>query len=278
MRRRLSCTAAALLLAVGSTAGFAQVEQRLIRSVPLPGAAVDVATSADGQRTFVLLADGTVQLYDPSGALQGQLSAGAGAGSIALSPDGSLLYATVGAELRLIAVELVYQLDLAGAPSRGPDDAPVTLTVFSDFQCPYCARLVPLLEQVLERYPTQVTLAFKNFPLRNHNVARPAALAALAAGEQGKFWEYHDLLFANYSALSDAKLTELAEQAGLDPERFAADRARPELAARVDRDLREGSRVGVRGTPSLYLNGRQVRLSNLAGLQAEIDAELSKRH
>lgn len=275
MRRRLSCIAV-LLLTLGATAGFAQVEQRQLRTLALPAAALDVATSADGQRTFVLLADGAVQLYDPSGSLLGRFTVDKGARAIAPSPDGNQVYVSVGEELRLIAVDFVHQLDLTDVPSRGPAAAPVTLAVFSDFQCPYCARLVPLLEQVLARYPTQVKLVFKNFPLRNHDQARPAALAALAAGEQGKFWEVHDLLFRNYSSLNEAKFTELAQQAGLDPARFAADRARPELAARVDRDLREGARVGVRGTPSLYLNGRQLRLSNLAGLQAEIDAELAK--
>ena len=136
---------------------------------------------------------------------------------------------------------------------------------------------MPLLEQVLEQYPTQVKLVFKNFPLRNHNMARPAALAALAAGKQGKFWELHDLLFQNYGALSEPKITELAQQAGLDMERFAADRLLPELAALIDRDLREGSRVGVRGTPSIYVDGRQLNQRSLPGFRAAIDAALARR-
>ena len=136
---------------------------------------------------------------------------------------------------------------------------------------------MPLLEQVLEQYPTQIKLVFKNFPLRNHRMARPAAVAALAAGEQGKFWELHDALFKNSHTLSDAKITELAQQAGLDMKRCAADQVRPELSARVDQDLREGSRVGVRGTPAIFVDGRQLRQRSLPGFRAAIDGALSRK-
>ena len=136
---------------------------------------------------------------------------------------------------------------------------------------------MPLLEQVLEQYPTQVKLVFKNFPLRNHDMARPAALAALAAGGQGKFWEFHDLLFKNYSSLADPKFGAFAEQLGLDRARFDADRASPSLAAQVDRDLREGSRVGVRGTPSIFVDGRQLGQRSLPGFRAAVDAALARR-
>ena len=130
---------------------------------------------------------------------------------------------------------------------------------------------------MLEQYPTQVKLVFKNFPLRNHRMARPAAVAALAAGEQGKFWELHDLLFDNYNTLSEAKITELARQVGLDMERFTADRDGAKVKARVERDLREGARIGVRGTPSIFVDGRQLRQRNLAGFKAAVDTALARR-
>ena len=130
---------------------------------------------------------------------------------------------------------------------------------------------------MLEQYPTQVKLVIKNFPLRNHRMARPAAVAALAAGEQGKFWELHDLLFENYNTLSEAKITELARDAGLDMKRFSADRDSAKVKTQVDRDLREGARIGVRGTPSIYVDGRQLRQRNLAGFKAAVDAALARR-
>ena len=130
---RILCVSA-LLLTTGATSGSAEVEQRLARSIRLPAAAVDVATTADGQRTYVLLADGTVQIYDDAGASLGQLTLGSKARAIAPSPDGSVLYVTVGDELQVVAVEMVYQLEVADSPFRGPADAPVTVAVFNDFQ------------------------------------------------------------------------------------------------------------------------------------------------
>jgi protein-disulfide isomerase len=135
---------------------------------------------------------------------------------------------------------------------------------------------VPLLEQVLEKYPGKVRLVFKNFPLRNHAQAKPAALAALAAGEQGKFWEYHDKVFERYKTLNDDVFREIAEELGLDMKTFDAARTGPELAAAVTRDMEEGGRAGVRGTPTIFVNGRLLKNRSLGGFSAMIDRELEK--
>ena len=129
---------------------------------------------------------------------------------------------------------------------------------------------------MLEKYPGKVRLVFKNFPLRNHAQAKPAALAALAAGEQGKFWEYHDKVFERYNALNDEAFEEIAGELGLDMQAFNAARRSPELAAAVKRDMEEGSRAGVRGTPSIFINGRQLKNRSLGGFSAMIDGELEK--
>jgi protein-disulfide isomerase len=135
---------------------------------------------------------------------------------------------------------------------------------------------VPLLEQVLEKYPGKVKLVFKNFPLRNHAQARPAAIAALAAGEQGKFWEYHDKVFENYKSLSEEVLKRIAGEVGLDVKAFEAARKNPELAAAVSRDMQEGSQAGVRGTPTIFVNGRRLQQRSLQGFSQAIDMELAK--
>ena len=135
---------------------------------------------------------------------------------------------------------------------------------------------MPLLEQVLEKYPQDVKVAFKNFPLQNHRNARNAAIAALAAESQGKFWEFHDLLFKNYNKLNDQKINEIARAVGLNQEEFEKKRKDPALERRIRQDLSDGRRAGVRGTPTVFINGIRLRDRSLKGFQAAIDKQLEK--
>jgi protein-disulfide isomerase len=135
---------------------------------------------------------------------------------------------------------------------------------------------VPVLEQVLEKYPNDVKIAFKNYPLKNHKFAKPAALAALAANEQGKFWEFHDLLFKNYSKLNDQKIQEIAQTVGLDLEAYEKKKKDPATRKRVNQDLADGRRAGVRGTPTIFINGIRLRDRSLKGFQTAINKQLQK--
>ncbi len=129
---------------------------------------------------------------------------------------------------------------------------------------------------MFERYSKDMKLVFKNFPLRNHKFAWPAAIAALAANRQGKFWELHDQLYENYNRLSEQKIRELAQQVGLDMEKFDKDMKDPELKALVERDFQEGARAGVRGIPTIFVNGRMLRNRSFQGFQAAIEKELAR--
>jgi len=129
---------------------------------------------------------------------------------------------------------------------------------------------------VFERYSKEMKLVFKNFPLRNHKFAWPAAIAALAANKQGKFWELHDQLYENYNRLSDQKIREIAQQVGLDMEKFDKDMKDPELKALVERDFQEGAGAGVRGIPTIFVNGRQLKNRSFQGFQAAIEKELAR--
>ena len=120
-----------------------------------------------------------------------------------------------------------------------------------------------------------VKLAIKNFPLPNHKFARQAAVAALAANRQGKFWEFHDELYKNYSRLSEEKIQEIAQQVGLDAAKLDQDMKAPEINAIVENDLREGQNAGVRGIPTIFINGRLLRDRSFAGFQAAIEKELA---
>jgi protein-disulfide isomerase len=129
---------------------------------------------------------------------------------------------------------------------------------------------------VLEKYPNQVKLVFKNFPLRNHKFSMQAAIAALAAEKQGKFWEFHDLLFKNYNHLNEQKIKEIAQQLNLDMEKFEKDRKDPQINGMINKDLAEGNQAGVRGTPTIFINGRLLRNRSMAGFQELIEKALKK--
>jgi protein-disulfide isomerase len=130
---------------------------------------------------------------------------------------------------------------------------------------------------VLEKNPKDVKLVIKHFPLTSHSFARKAATAALAAEKQGKFWEMHEKLFASLKQLSDAKVEEIARELGLNMEQFEQDLKDPALQARIDRDLKNGQEAHVRGTPSIFLNGKVLNQRTLAGFQQFIDLEFKKK-
>jgi protein-disulfide isomerase len=143
-------------------------------------------------------------------------------------------------------------------PVRGPADARLTIVLFSDFQCPFCGRVEPTLKQLEEAFKGQVRVVWKHQPLPMHPNAMPAALAAEAAREQGKFWPFHDLLFQDQQALSPADLEKAAAAVKLDLRRFKAAAAGPAARARVEEDQRQAAAVGANGTPTMYFNCRQV--------------------
>jgi protein-disulfide isomerase len=163
----------------------------------------------------------------------------------------------------------------ASAQVRGTDQAPVTIVEFSDFQCPFCKSAIPVLQELMRQYPGGVRWVFKNYPLDFHPDSLLAHKAALAAGEQGKFWEMHDLIFANQGTIKRDDLLQRASQLGLDMKRFGADLDGNTFQTVIDDDKAEGSRLGVTGTPTFFVNGkRMVGTRPLAEYQALVEAEL----
>ena len=172
-----------------------------------------------------------------------------------------------------------YTIAVADSPVRGKVDAPVTIVEFSDFQCPFCAKSNPIVEGVLKKYPDKVNYVYKHYPLAFHAAARPSALASMAAQEQGKFWEMHDVLFANQASLDASKMEQFAAQAGLDVARFKKDleAKKAEYEKRIEAELALGQSVDVRGTPALYVGGKKVRVRSVEGMSAMIDEQLKPK-
>jgi protein-disulfide isomerase len=129
---------------------------------------------------------------------------------------------------------------------------------------------------VIEKYPNQVKIVYKNFPIQSHKYSEPAAKAAMAAQKQGKFWPFHDLLYANYKNLSDKKMLDIANQLKLDMVRFEKDRKDPAIVRKVRADIRDGNKSGIRGVPTVFINGRRLRQRSLEGFSEMIEKELQK--
>ena len=264
-----------LLLVLAAPLSAATINVKTLKTLPLSAAPLDVATTADGKRMYVLNDKGEVQVYSTEGQLLDGFKVGTEVTGIVPQGENQLVLEKAGHnELTLVSVEISEKIDATKSPVLGPANAPVSIVVFDDFECPYCAKAVPLLKQVQGAYPKQANLVFKNFPLKMHKNAVTAAIAGLAANRQGKFWPLHDLLFENYNSLNPQKITDLAKQAGLNMAQFEKDQRDPKLAQQVQDEIRQGRDIGVRGTPTIFINGRRVMKRDLQEMTRMIDEEL----
>ena len=169
-------------------------------------------------------------------------------------------------------------MKVGDAPAKGPASAPVTVVAFSDFQCPFCSRAVPTLKEIETAYNGKLRIAFKQLPLPFHDKAHLAAEAALAANEQGKFWEYHDKLFANQQALDRPSLEKYAQELGLDMGKFKKALDTGKFKDKVDAEAKEGAAVGATGTPTFFINGTKlVGAQPVETFKAAIDKELKAK-
>jgi len=201
---------------------------------------------------------------------------------------GTLFYHAKSEEARQAAAAEVLQIAPGTKPGaapphlRGDRRAPVTIEEFADFQCPPCGLLAGMLHQLEEEYRGRLRIVFRHFPLDGHKHARLAAVSAEAAGQQGKFWEMHDLIYQHrttWSTADDARplFTQYAESLGLDMARFRADLDNPALIARVDADQERGHSVNVSSTPTVFLNNQPVPPASFSppALRTLIDAALA---
>lgn len=178
-------------------------------------------------------------------------------------------------EINLSAPESpVFQIATDDQPTKGNPQARVTIIEFTDYQCPSCAQQHPVVERIMKEFGDRVRLVVRDFPLSQHTEALKAAEAAEAAREQGKYWEYTAVLFRNQSALGVDKLKQYATELGLDRARFDASLDSGKFADKVQRDVLDGYKLGVNGTPTLYINGKRVSDRSYEALKATIESSL----
>ncbi|MCC6551551.1 MAG: thioredoxin domain-containing protein [Polyangiaceae bacterium] len=164
----------------------------------------------------------------------------------------------------------VKKIDPADSASRGPADAPVQIVVWSDYECPACRRAMPILDAAFEKHSPGVRLVHKWYPLKVHKRSDPAARAAYAAKQQGRYWQMERVLFENQQALADQDLLDYAKRVGLDVARFQADMASDRAGEQIARDRAAADRAGLQGTPFIMINGREFDLG-LFDLETDLE-------
>lgn len=272
------------LLTVAATgflppAAQAELEWKVLKDLDLKATPLALAAAPDGRRMFILT-PGEVCVYSVrEEAITDRIPVGKDFDRIAvlLQPDRLVLSSSAKKTLQVILLETVHTFDMSGLPFKGREGAPVTIAVFTEYQCPYCAQLEPLLHQVLEKYPKDVKLVMKHYLIPNHPFAKKASMAALAAARQDKFWEMHEKLYAAQKELNDARIDAVAQEVGLDLERYHADLNDPQIWALIVRDMNDGRQAEVRGTPTIFINGKLLNQRSLAGFEEAIEAELQKK-
>jgi protein-disulfide isomerase len=165
-------------------------------------------------------------------------------------------------------------LPVDGSPTKGPDDAPVTIVEFADFECPHCREAVGQIDAVLAAHPDKIHLVYKTYTLPFHVHGEPAARAAMAAGIQGKFWEMEHLLFERQQHLEDADLLRYAQMLKLDIARWKADVDSAAVKDRVSKDRSLGEEMKLKGTPTIYVNGRELDVEQDESLEDRVAGEL----
>lgn len=263
----------------GASQPMASVDWQIGKTFQLKEIPDDFAISRSGKWTFILTRSGDILIYDALGDMRHRAHVGAHIDKILAGPrdDMLLLSSQKNKTVQMIYFRIPEKINTLGAPFAGAPKAPVEIVVFSDFQCPYCARNASVLRQVLENNPEKVKIVFKNYPLRNHEFAGKAAVAALAAQENGKFWQFHDRLFEKYNTLSDQVILSIAQELGFTKEEFEQKIKNPELRQRVRNDMKDARKAGIRGVPAVFINGKPIKDRSLEAIQFEINKEMKNQ-
>jgi protein-disulfide isomerase len=265
-----------LLWLTMSSPCIANVELKIKSELTFDKPPIDMTVSKDGRWLYLLFENGQIQMYTHQGQMKGMVDVGPGFDAIEPGPlqDELYLLSRANHRIQIIEVTPTMGIDVSSSPFKGAADAPVVIVEYTDFQCPYCAKLGETFTQLLTMYPGKIKIVYKSFPLNNHQYAWKAAVAAMAAHQKGRFWEFHDSLFANHKTLNDEKIMEIRKAFGFDTPQFEALIKSAQVRRQVAIDRQEGQRNGVRGTPTIFINGKRLKDKSHKGFVEAIDKEL----
>jgi protein-disulfide isomerase len=253
----------------------AAVEWTFKNQLNLEASPIQMISASDGKTIYILIPGKIVVYSIPENRVIDFMPVDRKFDHLSVSGKDKLFLLSSSKDTSISVFERKKTIDYSGLPFKGPSDAPVVVAVFSDYQCPYCGQLEPLLQQVLEKYPKDVKLVFKNFPLSFHSYARKAATAALATQEQGKFWDFHHKLFDSKS-LNDQRIQDIAKELKLDLSRFNDKLKDPVIQKIIDQDIADGHYNGVSGTPYIFINSNELKDRSLEGISRVIESELKR--
>ncbi|MBN2105805.1 MAG: thioredoxin domain-containing protein [Deltaproteobacteria bacterium] len=280
-QRRFLCTMLCALCAIVSSASLteAKIQVEPSTDIQLEDTPKDIIFSRDGSMAFIL-GQKSILIYSvPEAKVTDSIPLTKNYSQLALSPDESTLYLTSqdSPQVAVIRFAFINNIEVGKSPVIGNANAPVTVVAFLDYQCPYCAKIYPLLQEVLKKYPNDVKLVIKHFPLSMHKFAEKAARAALAAAMQNKYEKVNELFFTNFSKLNDATIRDYVEDAGADMQKFEKDIESAQVKDIVQQDIEAGKKARVRAVPTIFINGIAPKGRSIEVFSQIVDEELKKK-
>jgi len=249
------------------------------QDIQLEDTAKDIIFSRDGSTAFILGKKNILIYSVPEAKVTDSIPLTKAYSQLALSPDESAVYLTAqdSPQVAVIQFAFINTIEVGKSPVIGNAKAPVTVAAFLDYQCPYCAKAYPLLQEVLKKYPNDVKLVIKHYPLAMHKFADKAARAALAAAMQNKYENVNELFFSNFTKLNDATIREYVEDSGADMQKFDKDIESAEVKDLMQQDLQAGKEAKVRGVPAIFINGIAPKGRSIEVFSQIVDGELKKK-
>ncbi|MCX5901007.1 MAG: thioredoxin domain-containing protein [Proteobacteria bacterium] len=278
---RFLCAILCALCAIVSTAprAEAKINFEMLKDIQLEDTPKDITLSRDGSTVYILGTKSIMVYSVPEAKVTDSIPLTKAYSRIALSPDESTFYLTAQDEPQIAVIQyaLINTIEVGKSPVIGNVKAPVTVTAFLDYQCPYFAKVYPLLQELLQKYPKDVRLVIKQYPLPMHKFAEKASLAALAAAQQNKFEKVTELFFTNFTTLNDETIRKYVQDAGADMKKFDIDVAGAAVKDILQQDQQAVKQARVRSVPTIYINGIVPKGRSIENFSQMVEGELKNK-